>query len=173
MKRNILLAFSLLHLMCVEAAPLTVCDFESYPIGTQWTMWQMDGGNKTLAEFKELDRDTKLAVIEYLEEFSPYEELHVNGREYLLVHGGVPLHKVSLPMEEQSLGEILTERPDYSVRYFEDKYLVTGHTPTVSIADEYDGKMYLKNGHIAIDCGAGFGKALGCIRLEDHAEFYV
>ena len=168
-----MMALSVLRKLCVEITDENVDSQVGYDDIKALTMWQMDGGDKTLAEFKGLDRDTKLAVIEYLEEFSPYEELHVNGREYLLVHGGVPLSKVSLPMEEQSLGEILTERPDYSVRYFEDKYLVTGHTPTVSIADEYDGKMYIKNGHIAIDCGAGFGKPLGCIRLEDHAEFYV
>lgn len=27
-----------------NAAPLTVCDFESYPVGTKWTLWQMNGG---------------------------------------------------------------------------------------------------------------------------------
>ncbi len=43
MKKIILLAFASLYLMCVKAAPLTVCDFESYPIGTQWAMWQMSG----------------------------------------------------------------------------------------------------------------------------------
>ena len=31
----------------------------------------------------------------------------------------------------------------------------------------------IKNNHIAIDCGAGFDKPLGCIRLDDMAEFYV
>lgn len=43
MKKIILLAFASLYLMCVKAAPLTVCDFESYPIGTQWAMWQVSG----------------------------------------------------------------------------------------------------------------------------------
>ena len=33
MKKIILLAFASLYLMCVKAAPLTVCDFESYPVG--------------------------------------------------------------------------------------------------------------------------------------------
>lgn len=36
MKKIILLAFASLYLMCVKAAPLTVCDFESYPVGAQW-----------------------------------------------------------------------------------------------------------------------------------------
>ena len=36
-----LLALGLSTLMCAAtyAAPLTVCDFEDYPIGTEWTMW--------------------------------------------------------------------------------------------------------------------------------------
>ena len=51
--------------------------------------------------------------------------------------------------------------------------LVTGHTPTVTIDPAYRGKIYHKNGHLAIDCGAGFGLPLGCVRLEDFKEFYV
>lgn len=168
-----MMALSVLRKLCVEITDencdsgITLDDIKAL------TMWQMDGGDTTLAELKILDNDTKLSLIEYLEDFSPYEELTVGGREYLLVHGGIPLDKVNVPLEEQSLGEILTERPDYTVRYFKGKYLVTGHTPTLNIGSEYDGKMYLKNGHIAIDCGAGFDRPLGCIRLDDHAEFYV
>lgn len=168
-----MMALSVLRKLCVEITDenfdsgITLDDIKAL------TMWQMDGGDTTLAELKILDNDTKLSLIEYLEDFSLYEELTVGGREYLLVHGGIPLDKVNVPLEEQSLGEILTERPDYTVRYFKDKYLVTGHTPTLNIGSEYDGKMYLKNGHIAIDCGAGFDRPLGCIRLDDHAEFYV
>lgn len=39
------MALGLSTLMCAAtyAAPLTVCDFEDYPIGTKWTMWQSSG----------------------------------------------------------------------------------------------------------------------------------
>ena len=41
------------------------------------------------------------------------------------------------------------------------------------IDPEYDGKIYIKNNHIAIDCGAVFGRILGCFCLNDFKEYYV
>ena len=55
----------------------------------------------------------------------------------------------------------------------EDKILVTGHTPTLYIDPGSKGRIWRGNGHIALDCGAGFGLPLGCIRLDDGEEFYV
>ena len=39
--------------------------------------------------------------------------------------------------------------------------------------DAYIGRIYRDHGHIAVDCGAGFGMPLGCIRLDDFMEFYI
>ena len=39
----------------VSAAPLTICDFENHPVGTQWTMWQSDGGGITSTATVEAD----------------------------------------------------------------------------------------------------------------------
>ena len=44
--------------------------------------------------------------------------------------------------------------PEYNKIYFEDRYIITGHTPTGFINENYIGKIYQKNRHIAIDCGA-------------------
>ena len=52
-------------------------------------------------------------------------------------------------------------------------YLCMAESLTVSIGEEYKGRIYKANGHIAVDCGAGHGLCLGCIRLEDSEEFYV
>lgn len=136
-------------------------------------LWQSDGGQTTLDGFRKLCPDDREALIEYMEDFSPYETVAVGGRRFLLVHGGIPYEKRNIPMEEQSLAELITERPDYGKRYFEKTYLVTGHTPTVTIGKQYAGHIYRENGHIAVDCGAGFDLPLGCIRLDDFYEFYV
>ena len=37
----------------------------------------------------------------------------------------------------------------------------------------YKGKIFMLNGHIALDCGAAYGLPLGCLRLDDMKEFYV
>lgn len=39
----------------MSAAPLSVCDFEDYPVGTQWVMWQSGGGEITSTATVEAD----------------------------------------------------------------------------------------------------------------------
>lgn len=135
--------------------------------------WQLDGGQATIDGFKKITPDEREVLIEYLEEFIPYDLIEVNGRRFLLVHGGIPYDKRKIPLKKQEVAGLILERPDYTKRYYKSTYLVTGHTPTVEIAPEYEGKIYRANGHIAVDCGAGYGLPLGCIRLEDFVEFYV
>lgn len=67
---------------------------------------------------------------------------------------------------DYDLSELIFNKPDYEKEYFSDKYLVTGHVPTM-------GEILEKNRHIAIDCGAGFGGKLGCICLETMEKYYV
>lgn len=137
------------------------------------SMWQIDGGQTTLDGFKKLSPDDRSWLIDYLDEFIPYETLTVGGRKFILVHGGIPYEKRHIPLADQIAYELVLDRPDYTKRYYKDAYLVTGHTPTSLIKGGHDGRIYRAMGHIAIDCGAGFGGVLGCIRLDDMAEFYV
>ena len=46
-KKTYTLALAALIVAGAKAAPLNVCDFESYEIGTEWTMWQMEGNSIT------------------------------------------------------------------------------------------------------------------------------
>lgn len=73
------------------------------------------------------------------------------------------------------LNDLIWERPDCEKCYYSDKFVITGHTPTMLIENNpRPGYIYKKNNHIAIDCGCGFrGGRLGCLRLEDMEEFYV
>ena len=136
-------------------------------------MWQMDGGQATLDSFKLFSAEDRVALVDYISEFAPYEVAVVGKNRFILVHGGIPYDKRGIPLSEQSPHEMVTERPDYTKRYYKNAYLVTGHTPTVNIGEKYSGRIYQGNGHIAIDCGAGFDMPLGSIRLEDFGEFYV
>ncbi len=135
--------------------------------------WLVDGGESTLAQYTALPSNERIYLLEYLAEFSPYEELTVGGKRFVLVHGGLSPFAEEKPLAAYDVFSLLVERPDYTKRYFSYKFLVTGHTPTCVIGEEYSGKIYQKNGHIAIDCGAGWGMPLGCIRLDDFCEFYV
>ena len=51
--------------------------------------WTLNGGNKTLNEFKKLTPSDRVAVLEYLEDFLPYDAIDVNDRTFLLVHAGL------------------------------------------------------------------------------------
>ena len=136
-------------------------------------LWLSDGGDTTLADFRRLNLEEREDVLDYLGEFAPYEEIAVNGVRYLLVHAGLRDFAPDKPLAAYDALDLCDGRTDYSRRYFGDRILVTGHTPTLSIDPAYRGRIWRGNGHIALDCGAGFGLPLGCLRLEDGAEFYA
>ena len=135
--------------------------------------WQNVGGQTTMDEFHKLSMEDKQDIIDYLEEFSLYEEVVVNGREYILVHAGLHNFSQERPMEDYKLHELIFKCPDYSRVYFSNKYLVTGHLPTIGIEENKRPYfMYKGNNHIAIDCGSNCGGQLGMICLDTGEEFY-
>ena len=135
--------------------------------------WLLDGGAPTLEGFRRLPPAEREGILDYLTEFVPYEELSVGGRRFVLVHGGLADFDPRRPLWEYDPRTLVTEHTDYTRRYFPDRYLVTGHVPTGLIDPRSGGRIFQGNGHIALDCGNGWGGALGCLRLEDMAEFYV
>ena len=136
-------------------------------------VWQMDGGQETLDSFRARTPGEREVLLEYLEEFSPCETVFVNGHQYLLVHGGIPYEKRHIPPQKQDIYDLVSVRPDYNLRYYEGITVISGHTPTLHIDPSFPGRIWRGNGHIAIDCGAAFDMPLGCLRLDDMAEFYV
>lgn len=136
--------------------------------------WQNVGGQATMDEFHMLSIEEKQAVIDYLEEFSLYEEVTVNGKKFVLVHAGLCNFAVDRPLEDYKLHELIFKAPEYFRVYYPDKYLVTGHLPTSAIIENEHAYFIFKgNNHIAIDCGSGCGGQLGMICLDNGEEFYV
>ena len=136
--------------------------------------WFANGGKSTLDEFKELSPEDRQAVLEYLEEFELYAEITVNSQDYVLVHAGLDNFKSTKKLCDYKLHELIWAKTDYDKVYFKDKILVTGHMPVSEIlSHENADKIYIKNNHIAIDLGCGFGGKLAVMRLDDGAEFYV
>ena len=85
----------------------------------------------------------------------------------------VPEKERMLHFDRLNWQELIVGEPEYEKEYFTDRYLVTGHTPTDLIDESCSGRIYQKNSHIAIDCGAVFGNPLGCICLNTLEEFYA
>ena len=135
--------------------------------------WMFNGGITTSQAFAKLDKATRDSIMEYLREFELYEELEVNGNTFVLVHGGLVGFEEDKELNEYDIHDIIWGRCDYVKQYYKDKYLVTGHTPTYNIDENYKGRIYRQNNHIAIDCGVVFGATLGCICLDNFEEFYI
>ena len=128
----------------------------------------------TINEFSQLDPETNQEVIDFINEFWVYEEVSINNKNYLLVHAGLGNYSPEKDIEDYSLHELVWTQADYNVRYFEDTYVITGHTPTQTIADNSrPGYIYQRNNHIAIDCGACYsGGRLAALCLETGEEYY-
>ena len=135
-------------------------------------MWIADGGKATLAEYLKLSEEEQEVVLNVLKNSITSKEIEVNGKIFLLAHT-VPEVDMIWDYEEWTLEDYILGEPDYEELYFEDKYIVTGHTPTGYIDKQSIGKIWKGNHHIAIDCGAVFGNPLGCLCLDTLEEFYV
>ncbi len=135
--------------------------------------WQNIGGKQTMDEFHKLSEEEQWDIMDYLEEFTLYEEVRVNGKTYVIVHAGLENFSPDRDLEDYGLHELIFKSPDYSKVYFKDKYLVTGHLPTRAIQQNPNpDHIYIGRNHIALDCGAGYDGKIGAICLETGEVFY-
>ncbi len=134
--------------------------------------YQNIGGQVTLDEFHKLSKEEQEDVMDYLEEFTAYEELTVNNQKFIIIHAGFINFSPEKKMEDYHLYELIFKEPDYEKVYFDNKYLITGHLPTRAICGAKPDEIYIANNHIAIDCASGYGGRIGCIRLDDFKCFY-
>lgn len=136
-----------------------------------YKLWLSDGGKTTLEKYLLLSEEEQGMVHKVLRNALTSKEIEVNGKTFLLAHT-VPEVDIICDYEKWTLEDYILGEPDYEEVYFEDKYVITGHTPTGYIDRNSVGKIWMGNQHIAIDCGAVFGYALGCLCLDTMEEFY-
>ncbi len=134
--------------------------------------WLSDGGSATYEAFLELGDEEQRKALTFLHSLRLREEIAVNGQKFHLSHT-VPEKRKMRQIETCGLNDFIMGEPDYEQKYFKDTVLVTGHTPTSFIDPAYTGRIWKANNHIAVDCGAVFGKPLGCICLDTMEEIYV
>ncbi len=131
----------------------------------EMTAWAADGGAATLEGFRALDEDMREGLLDYLSEFSLFEEVEAGGRTYVLVHAGINNFDAEKELDEYEPEDFFTipERENY----YTDRVVVVGHAPTNS------GKIEKAGNLIRIDCGVKDGGALACLCLETGEEFYI
>ena len=140
---------------------------------SEMAAWMQDGGDKTIAGFKELDEDMREGVLEYLSDMSLYEEVEVSGKKFVLVHAGIADFDEDTPLDEYMPEDFISKPMDADRQYFSDATLVAGHVPTYTVDGATNGRIYKGEYGYLIDCGAAFGEALGAMRLEDGKKFYI
>lgn len=167
------MAQSVLRKLCVEITEKNADTHLSETDMENCYHWCKDGGDVTLEQFRTLSFEEKQDILDYLDEFSLFEEVRVNDRDFVLVHAGLNPFVLGKPLDEYKLEEVIFKAPDYNRIYFEDKYLVSGHKPTVSIDKKQKGRIIEMNRHIAIDCGCVFGLNLGVYCLNTGEKWYI
>lgn len=137
--------------------------------------WQRNGSATTTEEFRKCNSETKRKIINFIADMEVYEEIEVNGKQFILVHAGLGNFEADKELWEYELEELIWEELNYAKQYFSDKYIVVGHKPTQLIEGNLSpGYIYHANNNIAIDCGACFTSGrLACLRLDDMKEFYI
>lgn len=145
----------------------------------QMQAWLQNGGRTSILQFLQFSEEEMEMVCEYLPELSAYEELAVQGRQFVLVHAGLEHFSAARPLEEYRLEDFLFCRPDLDAAYFPNKTLVFGHTPTRLLykqigQPERPDRIFYRGTMIGVDCGCVYpGGRLGCLCLDTMEEFYV
>lgn len=134
-----------------------------------------DGGLVTIEAFMKLSSAEKQAVCDFLENANVYDEVVTNNNRYVLVHAGISNFNEKTSFDEYDVLDFVCERADYRRRYFQDSntHVITGHTPTMYINQDSSSKVFIGNGHIAIDCGCVYGGKLAGYCIDSREVVYV
>lgn len=144
--------------------------------------WDKNGNAPTLAAWHSLPEELKVRILDYMAQLPVQLRISVDGKDYFLVHG----------FPGDTVHDAVWGRPEPDVANpVEGTVLVIGHTPVMYMHCEKEEvpalveemlsrgerpRIFHGAGFIDIDCGCSFPepiKTLGCLRLEDMAEFYV
>lgn len=166
------MAVKALKELCVEMTEKNVETQITMDTILYYTEWMLNNGHGTLEELRSLSNSEKNDILDYLGNFSLYEKVCVNGKKYLLVHGGLEPFSEGMNLEDFSVAQLLFSRADLDRIYFYDTYTITGHTPTISEEGNM-GTVIKRNNHISIDCGCVFGYNLAVYCMETDTEIYI
>ena len=139
--------------------------------------WLQNGGAPTLRGLRQIARDEREELLAYLRNMDLYAEVEAGGKPFVLTHAGLEHFEPDKPLEDYELPDFLLGRPDLHTKFWPDRYLVYGHTPTRLLREQLGEPAsddILRCGQqIAIDCACAFGGKLGCLCLDTLEEIYV
>ena len=155
----------------VKARPGCDVNIETYILEVQ--DWVDIGGGPTVKDFGTLSDEEREDYLEYLEDFSLFETVKVNGKKYILTHAGLPKGATKNNLDKFDAYDYAAASLDYDHNDFDGAILITGHYPPCNTGEDNRRKIYRKGNHIALDTGAAFGEPLACLCLDTDEEFYI
>ena len=136
-------------------------------------IWKSNGAEPTIKGLMGIEYEQRQAICEYVSQAPLYLEITVGDKDYILVHSGLRDFHPGKELDEYSENDLLWNRPELTERYFDDKTVVFGHTPTWAYGEEYEGKIIITDTWIDIDAGAGAGFPPVLLRLDDMKQFTI
>ena len=124
--------------------------------------WVADGGQDMLAAFRAFDADMKEGILDYMEEFTLFEETEVAGKEYILLSAGISGYTKNTDLYELEAQSFLSKPLDLEKKYFDGKTVITAKSKQECTSVTRVGD------NISLDCG----KAV-CLCLNDMSELYA
>lgn len=131
--------------------------------------WMKNGGKVTFDEFRVLDDDEKEGILDYLGDLPLFEETKIGDKHYIFMNNGINGFVPGTDPDDYDDADFFGGDP---VRKMNGFIVVAGQRKDIDSFSE-DTVIFRDDGCIAIDCGAGRGGRLACIRLDDGKEFYV
>lgn len=135
--------------------------------------WAKNGAEPTLTGLQRLPRETVLEILDYLDGCPVYEDVKINGKRFILTHGGLGGYEKGKPLDSYEPYDLVWHRPSLDEVYDGDFTVILGHTPTWYYGDMYKGRMIKTESWINIDTGVAFGLHPMLLRLDDMKEFYI
>jgi len=127
---------------------------------------------ESLLKMKEEDPEELAGLLEYVRSAPLYLEVSVPMKRFLLVHGGLNGFDPGKALEEYSEDDLVWTRPHPDERYWDDRLVILGHTPTQYFGAE-KGRMLVTETWVDIDTGAAGGGSPMLLRLDDMCPFYA
>lgn len=144
--------------------------------------WYENGGQDTLNALMMLPKETRMQVLEYLDQLPLSLEVAVGDRKYILAHAAPASMFDEWDPEGyfvDSKAFALWYRPNSSDRYPGEATVIVGHTPTSFLQNKTPLEVWYGNNLIDIDCGASYSEdvfgpigRVACLRLDDMKVFY-
>lgn len=138
----------------------------------RYSTWVSNGGKPTLEALRTVENEKIHYILEYLKEVPLYDCLTVKGKDFILTHSGLGSFDKNKKFSDYASVDLLWNRPNLNQKYYEDKIVVFGHTPTAYYGEKYKGKAIVTDSFIDIDVGAGLGLNPMLLRLDDLKQFY-